>query len=402
MKKEKIVVTGIGVISSIGYNKDEFMTGLKNGKSGRNLIQRFDVSNDVYLTKYAACLLDFEDKLNEIDESKIATIALYSAKEAIEDSQIDLDKVNPFRMGISIGTSHGGNHSVMKFKKQQLELVDEPVDHSLLFLSSPTMAGIVSKQLGIQGPNMTISTACSSSTTSIGYAMDMLANNKVDVMLAGGADIFSELSFSGFNCLKLLTDDLCRPLSKGRSGLMLGEGSAMFVLEREQSALKRNARIYAELPGYAIGNEAFHETAPDASGINIYNLMNKALENANVNTDEVDYVNTHGTGTVTNDPTELSAIKRLFNSNMKNMCVSSTKSMIGHALGAAGCLELATTLLAMENDFIPPTINFEEPIEGLEDINVVPNKAIEKGFNVAMYNSFAYAGHIASIVIKKY
>ncbi len=189
-----------------------------------------------------------------------------------------------------------------------------------------------------------VSTACSSSTTSVGYAMDLLQSGRVDAMLAGGADLIDEVAFSGFNSLQNLAKDVYRPLSKTRTGLLLGEGAAIFVLERKADALQRRAPVYAELLGHAICNEAYHPTAPDKSGAGIIQVMQTALHNAGV-VDDVDYINAHGTGTDTNDPLELEAIKRLFGHRLNQMCVSSTKSMIGHAMGAAGSLELAATIL---------------------------------------------------------
>ncbi len=397
---DTIAVTGVGVISSIGLNRRQFVESLMQGANGQRPIERFDVSHSSYLSQQGACVPITDDSMDAFEPSKIPFIAVESAKEATDGANLQPENYDPYRLGVAIGTSHGGNHSLMKFLRQKWGLDSNPMDYSLLLLTASTVAGIVARKMGFAGPSVTVSTACSSSTTSVGYAMDLLKMKRVDVMLAGGADLFSELTFSGFNSLRALSRDFCRPLSNSRSGLVLGEGAAMFVLERKSDALRRRAPIYAELLGYSVGNEAHHATAPDSSGGAAYRIMKKAIENSGLSVNDIDYINAHGTATIANDPAELLAIKRLFEGRLDEIYVSSTKSMIGHALGAAGSLELAATILSLNRGFIPPTINFEKPIAGFEDINVVPNRAINKTVRVALSNSFAFAGHCASIVVR--
>ena len=398
--EEAIVVTGIGLISSIGNSTREFVSNLKKGVNGSRAITRFDVSDPFYVSQSGATVSIPEEELEKLDPSKIYTIALLSAEEAIARAKLQAASYHPYRIGVSVGTSHGGNHALIKFLKQQMELVNEEPDYNLLLSTSPSIAGMLSARLRFHGPVYTVSTACSSGTTSVGYAIELLRNDDVDAMIAGGADLFSELTFSGFNCLKALSPNGCKPLTENRTGLMLGEGAAMFVLERKSSAVRRGAAILAELPGYAISNEAYHETAPDPSGRNAYNVMKTALEDAKISVNDIDYINMHGTGTQANDPMELKAVKELFADRLPEIKVSSTKSMIGHALGAAGSLELAATILCMNQNVLPPTINFDQPISGFEDICVIPNQSIEKEIKYALSNSFAFAGHLASIVIK--
>jgi 3-oxoacyl-[acyl-carrier-protein] synthase II len=340
--------------------------------------------------------------MESYEPAKIAYIAVHAAREAFAEANLN-NVYNPNRCGVSIGTSHGGNHSLIKFLKQKFNLSNQDIiDYSLLLSTTPSIAGYISKELNLTGLNTSISTACSSSTTSIGIAADYIKSGLLDMAIAGGADLFSELTMSGFNSLKALCIDVCRPLSSTRTGLLLGEGSAFFILEKASKALERGAKIYAEILGFYFGNEAFHETAPDPSGESAYMVMKKAIEKSGITTDDIDYINMHGTATTANDPIELTAVKKLFQHRIKEIYVSSTKSMIGHALGAAGSLELAATVLAMENNFIPPTINFEESIPGFEDINVVPNVSLEKEITTALSNSFAFAGHMASIVVRKW
>lgn len=402
MTNDTIVVTGIGVLSSIGNSKEDFTESLEQGKNGRKPITAFDVSSKAYPNKQGACIEEDHKMMEQFDPSKIAYIAYKTAKEALDESGIKLEEEDKYRIGVTIGTSHGGNHTLIKFIKQKLNLIDEEKDYSLLSYSSPKIAALISDKLNVAGPTVTISTACSSSTTAIGYAIDLIKNNQVDKMIAGGADIFSELSFSGFNCLKAYCKEITRPLTQDRDGLLLGEGAAMFVLEKKSAALKRGAKIYAELLGYSAGNEAYHETSVDLSGDSALRVMKTAIDDAGVTVKDIDYINLHGTGTQPNDPTELKAVSRLFSDRLNDIKVSSTKSQIGHALGAAGCLELAATILAMQKGFIPPTINFDKPIEGFENIDVVPNKAIKKNIDYAISNSFAFAGHMSSIVLRNY
>ncbi len=402
MNKDSIVITGIGVVSALGNSKEEFCKNIKEGHDGKKIIERFNVSSKHYSTQYGATVNIPDTVMESYEPSKIAYVAVQAAREAFEESGIKND-YSPDRCGVSIGTSHGGNHSLLKFLKQKLNISGgEEKNYSLLLSSTPLIAGYISDELKLTGLNTSVSTACSSSTTSVGVAADYIRDGILDMAVAGGADLFSELTLSGFNCLKAMCNGVCRPFSKNRTGLLLGEGSAFFILEKKSNALKRNAKIYAEILGYYLGNEAFHETSPDTSGESAYNVMKKAVEKSGVSLDMIDYINMHGTATTANDQTELTAVKKLFGDRINKIYVSSTKSMIGHALGAAGSLELAATVLAMDNNFIPPTINFDEPVEGFEDINVVPNKSIDKEIKIALSNSFAFAGHMASIVVKKY
>lgn len=403
MPKETIVVTGMGVIAPIGENVSAYAEGLKNGRDGCAPVTRFDVSADVYVTRNGMCLQIEDDVLERFDPSKVAYIAVQSAQAALENARLPLEEMNPYRIGVSLGSIYARSHALCKFCKQQAHVLAEQPDHALLRSTPPSVSGLVCKHLGLSGPSIMVSTACSSSTTSVGYAMDLLRSGRVDAMLAGGADLIDEVAFSGFNSLQnLARGGVYRPLSKSRTGLLLGEGAAIFVLERKADALQRRASVYAELLGHAICNEAYHPTAPDKSGAGIIQVMQTALRNAGVTVDDVDYINAHGTGTDTNDPLELEAIKRLFGHRLNQMCVSSTKSMIGHAMGAAGSLELAATILGMKYGFTPPTINFEAPIEQCEQIDVVPNAARMQPINIALSNSFAFAGHLAAIVVKRW
>ncbi|MBI2838099.1 MAG: beta-ketoacyl-[acyl-carrier-protein] synthase family protein [Acidobacteria bacterium] len=396
---KKIVVTGIGTVSSIGRDAAEFAENLKLGTSGQKDITRYDFSDPVYRTRKGAMVGYDPTELEAMEITQIAAIAQMAAEEAVRDARMDFAREDPFRVGVSLGTSHGGNFALIKYMRQKL--AGQGIDYELLLHSTPTIAGTISKRFGTRGPNQTISTACSSGTTSIGYGLDMIRHGRCDVMLAGGADIFSEVSFTGFNSLQAMTKSVCRPFTKERDGIMLGDAAAILVLEEEEHARARGVRTYGYVGGYGLVNEAYHATAPDPTGDGAYRAMQQCLEDANLTPADVDYINAHGTGTDSNDPMELLAIQRLFGDRMTRLYISSTKSMIGHTLGAAGSIELAATLIAMDQGFIPPTINFTSPIDGFEQVNFVPNRAVEAPFETALSNSFAFAGNMASVVVTK-
>jgi 3-oxoacyl-[acyl-carrier-protein] synthase II len=275
---------------------------------------------------------------------------------------------------------------------------DEDVDLDLLFSQASSIPGSIAKELGICGVNYLINTACCSGTTSIGLAKDYLMKKKADVMLAGGFDLVSEITFSGFTSLGLMSQGACKPFSNNRDGLNLGEGSAVFILERKSSAIARKAKIYGEILGYGMLNEAHHPTAPNPSGESAAAVMSAALNDAKIQPQDIDYVNGHGTATNANDIMELNGIQLLFGKKMKN--IVSNKSQIGHTLGAAGSLELACILLSFENGFQLKTMNSDQSIEGFDHIDIEQKKRTDKK-QIVLSNSFAFAGHLSALVVKE-
>jgi 3-oxoacyl-[acyl-carrier-protein] synthase II len=273
------------------------------------------------------------------------------------------------------------------------------MDWDLLLSSSSTLSGTVAAKLGIMGHVCTINTACSSGTTSLGFACDLLHSGECDSVLAGGADLVSEVTFAGFNCLQSLTQDRCRPLDGNRSGLMLGEGAAIFCLERRENAIARKAEVLGWILGYSAINEAYHETAPNPTGEGATEAMLLAMKDSGIGVDCIDYVNVHGTATPANDAMEMISLRRVFGDRLESIKVSSTKSQIGHSLGAAGSLELAATLLCMGVGHVPPTLHHQTPMEGYENIDIVLGKAKPWPVRAAISNSFAFAGHLSSIVV---
>jgi 3-oxoacyl-[acyl-carrier-protein] synthase II len=301
---------------------------------------------------------------------------------------------------MALGTSHGGNIAYMKLIRGRVGANRGVVDHRLALSCSPTVLGQVARTLGLTGPTVTISTACASGTNSVGRAAELIQNGSADVMLAGGADLFTELSFAGFNALGVLSRGPCRPLSLERDGMMLGDGAAMLVLESEDYARRRGARAWAVIAGHAIVNEAFHPTTPRPDGSDAARVMAAALRAARMNPDEVDYINLHGTGTQTNDPAELQGVAALFGTRAREILISSTKSQLGHTLGAAGSVEAVATILGLAHGFAPPTINLGHPIAGFEDWSYVRDVARPAKIRAALSNSFAFSGNLSTIAIR--
>jgi len=397
---KRVMVTGMAAWSSLGRTLAEYAKGLREGASGCRPVTRLDVSSPAYRTRNAAQLANEEYLEVRVDETRIADLSISVAVEALCDAALSANSIDPQRLGVALGTSHGGNIAFMKLVRGRLGLASGRIDHRLLLSNSSTIVGQIAHQLGACGPTATISTACASGTNSIGRAADWIRTGRADVMLAGGADLFTELSFSGFNILGAMTRDVCRPLDRDRDGMMLGDAAAMLVLESEEHARKRGARIWAIIAGHAIANDAFHATGPEPEANGIARVMKDALANANLTINDIDYINLHGTGTPANDSIELRGIERVFAARAKQILMSSTKSQLGHTLGAAGSVEIVATILGMSGGWAPPSINLRAPIDGFEDWSFVRDRAKPANIRAAISNSFGFAGHLACIVIQ--
>jgi len=410
--KKKVVITGIGIISPIGIGKEKFTEALRNGVSGVDLISSFDVSQ--YPTRIAAEVKDFNPE-DYIEKKKIRRMdrfcqfALAAAKMAIEDSQLDLNKEDLSRIGVIIGSGIGGIATIER--EMQVLLTKGPSRISPFLIPMEIIniaAGEVAIQYGFKGPNYGVVSACASSNHAIGDALRILRYGDADVIITGGSEAaITPLGLSGFCAAKALSTrndepkKASRPFDRNRDGFVMGEGAAIFILETLEHAIKRNAKIYGELAGYAATDDAWHITAPREDGTTQALCMKLALQDAEVTPSEVDYINAHGTSTQLNDKYETFAIKQTFGEYAYKIPISSTKSMTGHLLGAAGAIELAAILMCMQNKFIHPTINYEVPDPDC-DLYYVPNKPIEKEINVALSNSFGFGGHNAVVVVKKF
>jgi len=411
-EKKRVVITGIGIISPIGIGKEKFTESLKNGVSGVDLISFFDVSQ--YPTKIAAEVKDFNPE-DYIEKKKVRRMdrfcqfALAAAKMAIEDSQLDLNKEDLSRIGVIIGSGIGGISTIEREMEVLLTKGPSRISPFLIPMEIINIAaGEIAIQYGFKGPNYGVVSACASSNHAIGDALRILRYGDAEVMITGGSEAaITPLGLSGFCAAKALSTrndepkKASRPFDKNRDGFVMGEGAAIFVLETLEHAIKRNAKIYGELAGYAATDDAWHITAPREDGTTQALCMKLALQDAEVSPSEVDYINAHGTSTQLNDKYETLAIKQIFGEYAYKIPISSTKSMTGHLLGAAGAVELAAILMCMENNFIHPTINYEVPDPEC-DLYYVPNQPIEKEINVALSNSFGFGGHNAAIVVKRF
>jgi len=411
--KNRVVITGIGAITPIGIGKDAFWQGLLAGKSGITKTTRFDASE--YTAQVAGEVKDFEpndfiDKKEAKRMDRNAQFAVAASKLAIEDAKLEITEENADRVGAYIGTGIGG---IETLHKQYETLFDKgPSRISPFFV--PMMignmaAGQVSITFGLKGPSSCIVTACASGTNSIGDAFRVIQRGDADVMLAGGTEAcISPAAVAGFCSMKALCSDFneeptraSRPFDKNRSGFVMGEGSGVVVLETLEHAKQRGAHIYAELVGYGSNSDAYHITSPSPGGAQAAKCMQLALKDAAMNPQDIDYINAHGTSTSMNDETETMAVKTVFGEHAYDLAMSSIKSMTGHLLGAAGGIECIATALTVEQDMMPPTINYETPDEGL-DLDYVPNEARQKTVNAALTNSLGFGGHNACLILRKY
>lgn len=410
--KHRAVITGMGVISPVGNHLDEFWNNLIEGKSGIGLLTRFDTSD--LPTKVAAEVKNFEptewiNKKESRHMDRFAQFAIAAAKLAVQDSGLDFEKEDKERAGTVIGCGIGG---VTTFEEQKEVLMSKGSGRITPFfvpmLITNMAAGHLSIEFGLQGASMTIVTACASATNAIGEALRIIQRGEADVVLCGGTEApITRLAFAGFCAAKTMStekenpEQASRPFDKRRSGFVMGEGAGVLVLESLEHAEARGARIYAELAGYGSTSDAFHITRPAPGGAGAVRAMRLALKDAGVSVEDVDYINAHGTSTGPNDAAETSAIKTVFGSYASNLAISSTKSMTGHLMGAAGAIEAVICAIAIERGAIPPTINYGEP--DLEcDLDYVPNIARKQDVNVSMSNSLGFGGHNATIVLKKF
>ena len=403
MAHRRVVVTGVGVVSSIGIGADEFWKNLIAGKSGISEVTTFDTAD--YPIHMGGEVKNFEadrfipkNRLNEM--ARASRFAVSAAKMAMDDAGVAPENLRSKITGAVIGTTMADIQSLEQIDKYWTKSGEADVwPINILKYPSNSLADHIGYFFGLNGPNYTIPTACASGNYSIGCAFDLIRSGRADAMIAGGADPFSRITFTGFNRLYAMAPDKCRPFDKNRKGMMVGEGSGVLLIEPLESAAARGADIYAEILGYGLSCDAHHMTAPKIDGI--IKVMERAVSNSGINKEDVGYISAHGTGTPANDKTECAAIKKVFGEKYKNISVSSIKSMLGHTMGAASAIEAVTCCLAIKEQKVPPTINYETPDEEC-DIDCVPNKAKTRKVEVALNNSFAFGGNNACVVFKKY
>lgn len=408
----RVVITGLGAISPIGTGTADFWQALTDGVSGIGPITRFDASD--FTTRIAGEVKDFEptkyiDKKEAKRMDRVTQFAVAATSMALQDAALDLEQEDRERIGTVIGTGIGGIETLHDQYKILFEKGPGRISPFFVPMMIANMpAGQTSIAFGLRGPSSCVVTACATGTNAVGDAFKIIQRGDADVMVAGGVEAcISPAAVAGFCSMKALSTcndeptKASRPFDKGRGGFVMGEGAGIVVLESLEHAQARGARIYAEIAGYGFNADAYHITAPAPEGVMAARCMNLALKDAGIAPEEVDYINAHGTSTPLNDRNETLAIKALFGDHAGKLAVSSIKSMTGHLLGAAGGIEAIATALAISEDLIPPTINYEEPEEGM-DLDYVPNVKRQRTVNVAISNSFGFGGHNATILLKKY
>ena len=407
----RIVVTGLGMVTALGHDVESTWKGLLAGKSGVATIDAFDVSS--FSSRIGATVrdLDLSPYMSPKEARKNDPFIHYgfvAGCQAMADSGLEITEENAERVGIAIGSGIGGLPGIEKGHDSYLK--GGPRKISPFFVPSNIInmiAGNLSIRFGIKGPNYGIVTACSTGTHNIGDAARMIERGDVDVMIAGGAEMAtSPMGLGGFASARALStrndepEKASRPWDKGRDGFVLGDGAGVVVLEEYEHAKARGANIYAEFAGFAMGSDAFHITLPSAGGEGARRCMQKSLRDGKLNPDDVDYINAHGTSTPAGDVIESDAVKSCFGDHAFRLAVSSTKSMIGHLLGAAGGVEAVACILAIRDQVAPPTINLDDPDDGC-DLNYVPHVARQMNIDVAMSNSFGFGGTNGTLVFRR-
>ena len=408
----RVVITGVGAVTPVGNSAEEFWAALIQGKSGIGPITRFDASP--LPTKIAGELKGFDplrymDKKDDRKFDPFLKYALACAAMAVEDAGLNVERVDRTRFGVLVGSGIGGITTLLETHKILLEKGPDRVSPFFIPMLIVNMAsGLISMRFGAKGPNSSIVTACATGNHAIGDAMKIIQRNDADVMIAGGSEaIILPLTFAGFCQMKAMStrnDDparASRPFDAARDGFVCGEGGGLLVLESLDHALGRDARIYAEVVGYGMTGDAYHMTAPDPEADGAARAMTLAMKDAEVEPSAVSYINAHGTSTPYNDKSETMAIKRVFGEHARKLAVSSTKSMTGHLIGAAGGIEAIATALAIHHGILPPTINYETPDPDC-DLDYVPNQARKQDVEVALSNAFGFGGTNATIVLRKY
>ncbi len=408
----RVVITGLGAVTPLGNSVDAFWKGLIEGKSGVDYITHFDTSN--HTTKFAAEVKDFSAE-GVIDPRELKRIDLYAqyalvaAAEAIQDAGLDFEQEDRDRVGVIVGSGIGG---LLSFENEHRKLIERgPRRISPFFIPQMIIdiaAGHISMKYNLKGPNYAVVSACATASHAIGDAFRTIQYGDAEVMVTGGSEAaISPMGVAGFNSMKALStrndnpQAASRPFEKNRDGFVMGEGAGIIILEELEHARARGAKIYGEVRGIGFTADAYHITAPAPGGEGAARAMKAAMRDGGLALEEVDYINAHGTSTPANDKNETIAIKTVFGERAYDLNVSSTKSMTGHLLGAAGAVELIATVLAIKHGIIPPTINYEEPDPEC-DLNYTPNQAVKKEIYAAISNTFGFGGHNAVLAVSRF
>ena len=409
--KKRVVITGAGVVHSLGYGVDKFWDAIKEGKSGISCVTKFDTTN--FDTKVGAEIKDFEPT-NYIDKKEAKRMdtftqyAMAAAKLAIENSGLKLEEEDSSRAGVIVGSGIGGIETLEDQHSTLMTKGPGRVSPFFIPMMIANMAsGRIAIEYGLMGFNECVITACATSNNAIGDAFKVIQRGDADIMVTGGAEAaITPLSYAGFCSSKAMTTNpdpatACRPFDAERDGFIMGEGSGILILEELEHALKRGASIIAEIVGYGCTCDAHHITAPHPEGLGGINCMKMAIADAGIKPEEVGYINAHGTSTPLNDPGETAVIKNVFGDHAYKLAVSSTKSMTGHLLGAAGAVEAIISSMALKEGFLPPTINYKTPDPEC-DLDYVPNQGRKAEIKYALSNALGFGGHNAALLLKKY
>ncbi|PYN37219.1 MAG: beta-ketoacyl-[acyl-carrier-protein] synthase II [Candidatus Rokuibacteriota bacterium] len=408
----RVVVTGLGTLSPVGNTADEFWSSLVQGRSGVGMITKFDTAG--YPTRIAGEVRNF-DPLDFVDKKEARRLdpylqyAVASSVLAVQDAALDTDKIDGSRFGVLIGSGIGGISTLLESHRNLIEKGPDRVSPFFIPMLIANMAsGLVSIRFGAKGPNSAVVTACATGNHAIGDSFKIIQRADADVMIAGGSEaIIIPLTIAGFCSMKAMSTrndepaKAMRPFDATRDGFVCGEGAGIVVLESLEHALARDARIYAEIVGYGMTGDAHHMTAPDPEGSGAARAMTAAVRDAGLDVSAIGYINAHGTSTPYNDKFETLAIKRVFGDHARRLAVSSTKSMTGHLLGAAGGIEAIATVLALHHGVLPPTINYETPDPDC-DLDYVPNQARKQDVEVALSNAFGFGGTNATLAFRAY
>ena len=399
MDRERTVVTGIGLVTALGSGRRAVWEALLEGRSGIGPVSSFDTS--AYPVHLGGEIHGFEPerhlrRLDPASAGRASQLAAAAARLALEDAGVDLEAIDPERAGVALGTTSGEPREVERLDDLLVEDAGDEVDPGFVDrYPCHTIPERVAEEVGFAGPNIMIPAACAAGNYAVAFASDALAAGRAELMLAGGADCFSRITYTGFARLGAIARERCRPFDRGREGMIPAEGAGVLVLESLSSARRRGARVYAEVAGYGLSCDAHHMTAPDGDGA--ARAMRRALDAARLAPEAIDYVSAHGTGTPTNDRLEAGALHAVFGERGRRLPTSSIKSMLGHAMGAASAIESAVCVLAIAEGAVPPTIHFEEPDPEC-DVDCVPNEARELVVDAAMNNAYAFGGNNASVV----
>lgn len=409
MKRHRVVITGMGAVSPIGNDADTLWENLLAGKTGFAPVQTFATAE--YRTQIGAEVKDFAFEQYVTPETlqsvgRTSALAISAAKMALTDAALIPGELDGTRVGVVLGTTLGEAETLSKINRMRYdkpEAGEERVEPRELVMQYPcyAIAANVAMEFGFEGPVQMLPNACAAGNYAIGYSYDLLAAGEIDYAVTGGAEAFARITYTGFNRVLSLAPECCQPFSGDRKGIIIGEGAGILVLETLENALRRGAKIYAEVLGYGLGCDAYHPTQPHPEGQGFYIAITNAFKNSGITAADVDYINAHGTGTKINDSTETMVIKRIFQDRAQTLPVSSIKSMLGHMMGAASAVEAIVCAKVVQNDMIPPTVNFTTKDPEC-DIDCVPNVARQERVEVAISSAHAFGGNSSVVVIKKF